>query len=172
MVRGNCTTATGAARGSALERYPNHGKPSSQTPIQPKGLRRSVTYPKVAPDLSENNDRQVVETCLSMVQARLKARGSTERATDFVPMKVLADSWNHFGRPELVSEVFQTRVFPFLQALYDDTIGDDVQKAFLKLQDLIVRYARSKVTEKALDLQESSRRQKETSQLTIEGRSP
>lgn len=114
------------------------------------GPIRLATYEKEIRELDEEHDRRILEQCLNLVQQRLDEIGIDEDVMEFVPIQVVSCSWASFSSPDVVDQVFDQHLLPFLNKLYEGSIVENVLDSFAKLRRIAVLYAKSYVTRKAM----------------------
>jgi aryl-alcohol dehydrogenase-like predicted oxidoreductase len=111
---------------------------------------RFATYTVEVSELQEERDREILENCIQLIRRRLDEVGIDDDVMAFVPLQVVSCSWTSFSHPDVVAEVFEQRVVPFLLKLFNGEIDDEVSNAFAKLRHMAVLYARRNLTQKAL----------------------
>ena len=61
----------------------------------------------------------------------------------------LSHGWTSFSSPDGVDQVFDERLFPFLNKLYEGCIDQEVLSSFANLRRVAVLYARRHMSQKA-----------------------
>jgi aryl-alcohol dehydrogenase-like predicted oxidoreductase len=97
----------------------------------------------------EERDRAVLDDCLRHLARRLEALDSPDSPMDFLPVQMISQSWKHFAGPEIVDEVFDRRLLPFVRTLYDDRLDAAVVRAFSALRAVAMSYARREANARA-----------------------
>jgi aryl-alcohol dehydrogenase-like predicted oxidoreductase len=112
------------------------------------GPVRLATYEEEVQALEEKRDCCFLEECLRLVRQRLAELGSDDDATEFVPLQIISDSWRSFTSTDMVDQVFDHHVLPFLNELYEGSLNQEVLDAFAKLRQIVVLYAKRSMTQK------------------------
>lgn len=105
----------------------------------------------------------VFDECMAMVSSRLGELGITAGPDDFAILRLLADRWTKLPGPELVAQVFDDELAPFLMALFDGVIPARVSAAFERLREQAQRLARCATASRTREL---------CQQLVAQGRLP
>jgi len=113
------------------------------------GPVRLATYEEEIHGLEEERDNQLLEECLGLIRQRLDEVGIDDDVMEFVPLQVVSCSWSSFSSPDVVDQVFDQHVFPFLNKLYEGSIDEEVLNSFMKLRHIAVLYAKRSMTRKA-----------------------
>jgi aryl-alcohol dehydrogenase-like predicted oxidoreductase len=113
------------------------------------GPIRLATYEEEVQGLEEERDGRILEECLRLVRQRLDEVGSVDDVMEFVPLQIISSSWSSFGSIDMVDQVFNQHVLPFLDELYEGSIDQEVLDAFAKLRHIVVLYAKRCMTHKA-----------------------
>ncbi len=78
------------------------------------GAFRIATYDNTVSELDEIEERKTFAECVDLIHQRLRTVGSSNDPMDFAVMQFLRDSRTEIGNPELVIQIFQDRLYPFL----------------------------------------------------------
>lgn len=90
----------------------------------------------------DGRDGAVFAECIGMVSSRLAELGLQDDPEDFAVMRLLADRWNRLPGTEMVGQVFDGELAPFLLALYEGRVPAAVSAAFNRLRHLAGQLAR------------------------------
>jgi aryl-alcohol dehydrogenase-like predicted oxidoreductase len=118
------------------------------------GPVRLATYEEEVQGLDERCDGRVLEECLRLVRQRLDEVGNVDDIMEFVPLKIISESWRSFSSTDMVDQVFNQHVLPFLDEIYEGSIKQEVLDAFLRLWQIVALYARRSMTHKARTFQQ------------------
>lgn len=110
---------------------------------------RLASYDDEMQSCDDEEAQKIFDTCIDLVQQQLIREGADGTPMDYTPMRFLRDAWTTLSTPELVTSIFQTRIYPFLDALYDGSIPDDAGMAFARLQYYAILYAKKGMSEQS-----------------------
>jgi aryl-alcohol dehydrogenase-like predicted oxidoreductase len=113
------------------------------------GPVRLANYEEEVLRLDEQRGRQLLEQFLGLLRRRLDEIGSDDDIMEFVPIQVLSQGWTSFRSPDAVDQVFDQRLFPFLNKLYEECIDQEVLSSLAKLRQVAVLYAKRYMGQKA-----------------------
>lgn len=113
------------------------------------GPVRLASYDEEVQGLEEGRDGHVLEQCLQLVRRRLEALGSDDDVLEFAPLQIISQSWSSFSDTDMVEQVFNQHIWPFLDELYEGSIPPEVLQAFTQLQQIVKLYAKRSMTIKA-----------------------
>jgi len=113
------------------------------------GPVRLATYEEEVQGLEESRDSRVLERCLQLVRRRLHELGSDDDVLEFAPLQIISQSWSSFSDTDMVEQVFNQHVWPFLDELYEGSIPPEVLQAFTQLRQTVRLYAKRSMTIKA-----------------------
>jgi aryl-alcohol dehydrogenase-like predicted oxidoreductase len=113
------------------------------------GPIRLATYEEEIAALDEKRDSAWVGEFLELVCRRLDKEGIDCDVMEFVPIQLVARGWTNFSNPEAVDQVFDQRLFPFLDKLYRYSIDEAVWESFGRLRAIAVLYAKRNMTRRA-----------------------
>jgi aryl-alcohol dehydrogenase-like predicted oxidoreductase len=116
------------------------------------GVMRLATYDGVVGPLDDDADQSVFDDCLRLIARQLEARGATDAPTDFPVVRFLRDSWTQIVSPDLVVQIFNAHVYPFLEALYGGPLPSEDAAAFANLQRAAMLYSRREATRQSVPL--------------------
>lgn len=137
------TSLIGAARSYGITTFSNR-------PINARidnAVIRLALYEDAAQACNDDEAQQLFDMCVDLVQQQLTKVGEKDTPMDYTPMRFLRDSWTTISTPELVTSIFQTRIYPFFHRLYEGSIPDDEALIFAKLQYYAILYAKKAMTE-------------------------
>jgi aryl-alcohol dehydrogenase-like predicted oxidoreductase len=115
---------------------------------------RIATYENIVSQCDEERDRTIFTDCVELVQKQLERRASDDNPMDFTVMRFLRDSWMGIDDPDVVVQIFTTRFYPFIKALYDGVVPREDADVYKKLQQYAELYARRNMTVDAMDLRQ------------------
>lgn len=102
--------------------------------------------------IPDDPDTGVFVACMAMVSRRLSELGMEDDPCEFAVMRLLADRWDKLPGLELVSQVFEGQLTPFLLALFKGTPPATVVRAFQQLREQSELQARRAMTLRAREL--------------------
>jgi aryl-alcohol dehydrogenase-like predicted oxidoreductase len=92
-------------------------------------------------EADEKREQALLEQFLHSIQTRLEEIGAEEKAMDFTPVQVIVHGLRSFGSPDVVDQVFEHRLAPFLARLYEDEMGGSVAKQIEDLRQTAASHA-------------------------------
>jgi aryl-alcohol dehydrogenase-like predicted oxidoreductase len=113
------------------------------------GPMRLANYEEEVLGLDEQRGCRLLEQFLRLLRRRLDEIGSDDDIMQFVPIQVLSQGWTSFSSPDVVDQVFDQRLFPFLNKLYEECIDQEVLTSFANLRQIAVLFARRYMSQKA-----------------------
>jgi aryl-alcohol dehydrogenase-like predicted oxidoreductase len=93
-----------------------------------------------------------LDECLAMVSDRLAELGGADGPDDLAALRLLADRWTKLSGPELVAQVFDGELAPFLVALSEGAIPTETWAAFTRLRDQAEQLARRAMASRTREL--------------------
>lgn len=108
---------------------------------------RIATYEDEIRNLDVEKDRRCIDECLELLHLRLKEIGIEDDIMEFVPIQMIYYSWSEFRSPEVVDQVFDQHLLPFLEKLYEGSSNQEVFDSFAKLRRMAGLYAKRKLTQ-------------------------
>jgi len=118
------------------------------------GQIRIATYENDIRDLDIDKDRQYMNQCLGMLNQRLKEINVADDIMEFLPIQMIYYSWSEFRTPEIVDQVFEQHLIPFLTKLYDGSSNHEGFNSFIELRRIAKLYAKKKLTQRAHTLRQ------------------
>jgi aryl-alcohol dehydrogenase-like predicted oxidoreductase len=118
----------------------------------PGGTIRLATYEQDTQDLDEIKDSQIFAEFVELITRQLRRMDCTDDPMAFTVVRFLRDSWTGIASPDLVIQVFQEQLYPFLHRLYEGGIPAEDAAAFAKLRRYSWLYSKRSMTERTLQL--------------------
>lgn len=110
---------------------------------------RLALYDDEVQTCDDDEAQKIFDTCVDLIQQQLIQEGEEGTPMDYTPMRFLRDAWTTISTPELVASIFQTRIYPFLDALYNGPLPENVAMSFVRLQYYATLYAKKAMTEQS-----------------------
>jgi aryl-alcohol dehydrogenase-like predicted oxidoreductase len=116
------------------------------------GAFRIATYNEEIREIDEAEEHQTFSKCVELIYRQLRRLGLSHDPMDFTVMQFLRDSRMEIVNPELVTQIFQDRLYPLLDRLYEGAIPGEEKATYIELQRHATLYSRRVITERALAL--------------------
>jgi aryl-alcohol dehydrogenase-like predicted oxidoreductase len=118
------------------------------------GPVRIATYDGMIPELDQIEEQNTFAKCVDLIHRQLRRVGSTDDPMAFAVIQFLRDSRMEINCPELVTQIFQDRFYPFLNRLYEGAPSSEEIVTYKQLHHYAILHSKRAVRQRALELRQ------------------